>query len=328
MPYSPNFQIIKEMKKTVIIALGGNALSPKNEAGTIQQQFKHTRNSLKAVLNFINKDYNICITHGNGPQVGAEMSRNEISMKKIPPLPLNVLVANTQGAIGYMIQQSLQNALYEINSSREVVSLISQMKVDSNDPAIFKPSKFIGKSFDKDKAFELSKKYKWNIAEQEKNIWRRVVPSPNPLYIFNGKSIKHLVDFGTIVIAGGGGGIPSYNTNKGSLRGLDGVVDKDKTAALIGRIIRASEYFIITDVDNIFLNYNTSKQKKIKVATESEIKKYLNEGHFGVGSMEPKIKSALYFLKHHGEKVIITSIDKIKDAINGNAGTQIIKDKK
>ena len=314
------------MNKTIIIALGGNALSPKNEVGTIQQQFKHTRNSLKAVVHFVKLGYNICITHGNGPQVGAEMSRNEISMSKIPPLPLNVLVANTQGAMGYMIQQSLQNVLYSINSNREVVSIISQMKINIKDPAINKPSKFIGKSFSKEKAEDLSRRYKWEIAEQEQDIWRRVVPSPEPLYIFNGKSIKYLVDYGTIVIAGGGGGIPSYNTEKGSLRGLDGVVDKDKTAALVGRIIRAKEYFIITDVDNIFLNYRKSNQKKINKITVSEIKKYLEQGHFGIGSMEPKIKSALYFLKYHGDKVFITSINNIKSAIKGNAGTQIIND--
>ena len=317
---------MKKSKKTVIIALGGNALSPKDEAGTIQQQFKHTRNSLKAVLHFVKSGYNICITHGNGPQVGAEMSRNEISMDKIPPLPLNVLVANTQGAIGYMIQQSLQNALYSIKSEREVVSFISQMKVNENDPAINKPSKYIGKTFSKEKAEYLSERYKWNIAEQEKGSWRRVVPSPNPLYIFNGNSIKHLVDFGTIVIAGGGGGIPAFNTSKGTLRGLDGVVDKDKTAALIGRIIRAEEYFIITDVDNIYLNYNSKNQKKIDTATETEVKGWLKDGHFGLGSMEPKIKSALYFLKHHGKKVVITSIDKIEDALNNKAGTHITKD--
>ena len=316
---------MKKSKKTVIIALGGNALSPKDEAGTIQQQFKHTRNSLKAVLHFVKSGYNICITHGNGPQVGAEMSRNEISMDKIPPLPLNVLVANTQGAIGYMIQQSLQNALYSIKSEREVVSFISQMKVNENDPAINKPSKYIGKTFSKEKAEYLSERYKWNIAEQEKGSWRRVVPSPNPLYIFNGNSIKHLVDFGTIVIAGGGGGIPAFNTSKGTLRGLDGVVDKDKTAALIGRIIRAEEYFIITDVDNIYLNYNSKNQKKIDTATETEVKGWLKDGHFGLGSMEPKIKSALYFLKHHGKKVVITSIDKIEDALNNKAGTHITK---
>ena len=314
------------MKKTVIIALGGNALSPKKEAGTIEQQFKHTRDSLRAVMNFVKQNYNICITHGNGPQVGAELSKNEISMDIIPPLPLNVLVANTQGAIGYMIQQSLQNALYKIKSNREVVTFISQMKIDSSDPAIKKPTKFIGKVFSENTAYKLAKKYNWKIAKQENNEWRRVVPSPNPLYIFNGKSIKHLVDFGTIVIAGGGGGIAAYNKKDGTLKGLDAVVDKDKTAALLGRIIKAEEYFIITDVDNIYLNYNTKNQQKISLAKASDIKKWLDEGHFGIGSMEPKIKSALYFLKHHGKKVIITSINKLEKAITGKAGTQIIKD--
>tara|TARA_S200000501_G_scaffold89229_2_gene82312 strand:+ start:58346 stop:59290 length:945 start_codon:yes stop_codon:yes gene_type:complete len=312
-------------KKTAIIALGGNALSPKSEAGTIEQQFKHTRKSLKSVMHFVKKDYNICITHGNGPQVGAELSRNEISMNIIPPLPLNVLVANTQGAIGYMIQQSLQNALYDEQSKREVVTFISQMKVDRNDNSMKKPSKFIGKFFSKDEAFELSKKFNWEVAEQEKNQWRRIVPSPEPLYIFNGKSIKHLVDFGTIVIAGGGGGIPAYNKKNGNLKGIDGVVDKDKSSALLGRIIRANEYFIITDVDNIYLNYNKDNQMKIKNATTKDIKKWLKDGHFGLGSMEPKIKSALYFLKHHGQKVVITSIDKIEDALNNKAGTHITK---
>ena len=310
-------------KKTVIIALGGNALSPKSEAGTIEQQFKHTRNSLKSVMHFVKKNYNICITHGNGPQVGAELSRNEISMNIIPPLPLNVLVANTQGAIGYMIQQSLQNSLYSEDSKREVATFISQMKVDRNDKSLKNPSKFIGKIFSEEEAFKLSKKYGWDIAKQENNQWRRVVPSPDPLYIFNGKSIKHLVDFGTIVIAGGGGGIPAYNKKNGNLKGVDGVVDKDKSSALLGRIIKANEYFIITDVDNIYLNYNKDNQKKITNTTADEIKKWLEDGHFGIGSMEPKIKSALYFLKYHGKKVVITSIDKIEEALNNNAGTHI-----
>ena len=314
------------MKKTVIIALGGNALSPKREAGTINQQFHHTRESLKAVMHFVKLKYNICITHGNGPQVGAELSKNEIAMDIIPPLPLNVLVANTQGAIGYMIQQSLQNVLYKEETNREVVTFISQMKINKDDKSLQKPTKYIGKIYSKKQAQELSEKYDWIVKEQEKGEWRRVVPSPNPLYIFNGKSIKHLVDFGTIVIAGGGGGIPAYNEKNGILKGVDGVVDKDKTAALLGRIIRAHEYFIITDVDNIFINYNTKNQKKISNAKVSQIEKWLKNGEFGVGSMEPKIKSALYFLKHHGSRVVITSIDKLELAILGKAGTHITKD--
>ena len=159
------------MQKTVIIALGGNALSPKEEAGTIEQQFKHTRESLKAVMHFVKLNYNICITHGNGPQVGAELLKNEISMEQTPPLPLNVLVANTQGAIGYMVQQSLQNALYKENSDREVVTFISQMKINRDDVSLKEPTKYIGKTYSKEKALQLSKKFGWIVKEQELNKW-------------------------------------------------------------------------------------------------------------------------------------------------------------
>ncbi|MBL7110058.1 MAG: carbamate kinase, partial [Candidatus Marinimicrobia bacterium] len=293
-----------QQNKTVIIALGGNALSPKGEAGTITQQFSHTRESLKSVMHFVRTGYNICLTHGNGPQVGAEMFRNELTADEIPPLPLGVLVANTQGAIGYMIQQSLQNALYKVESSREVVSFISQMKVDRNDPAIEDPTKYIGRRYSKEIAEELSEKYQWKLKEQEPGEWRRVVPSPKPLYIFNGKSIKHLVDFGTIVVAGGGGGIPAYNKADGSLEGLNGVIDKDMSAALLGRVIKAQEMFIITDVDNIYTNFKQPNQQPIMTATSREIQQYLDDGHFQRGTMAPKIRSALYFLKHHGTKVV------------------------
>ena len=177
----------------------------------------------------------------------------------------------------------------------------------------------------KEKAQEYIDVYAWQMKEQEPGIWRRVVPSPSPLYIFNGKSIKHLVDFGTIVIAGGGGGIPAYNLDDGTLEGLNGVIDKDMTAALLVRIIKAQELFIITDVDNIYLNFKTESQEIIRETTAKDIETWLNEGHFWRGSMEPKIKAALYFLKHHGEEVIITSIDNIKQAIQKQAGTRILK---
>ena len=279
-----------QQNPTVMVSLGGNAISPKNESGTIDEQFAHTRESLAAVMGFVKRRYNICISHGNGPQVGAELQRNELTQNIIPPLPLGVLVANTQGAIGYMIQQSLQNALYTEDANREVVSVISQVKVDKDDHALKEPRKYIGKSYDKETAQNLAEKHGWVVKEQESGIWRRVVPSPKPLYIFNGKSIKHLVNYGTIVIAGGGGGIPAYNDENGILHGLDGVVDKDYSAALLGRIIRADELFMITDVDNVYLNYNQENEKKLDSCTISEAEKYLEEGHFGVGSMEQKIK--------------------------------------
>ena len=163
------------------------------------------------------------------------------------------------------------------------------------------------------------------MKKQEPGVWRRVVPSPCPLYIFNGKSIKHLVDFGTIVIAGGGGGIPAFNLEDGTLEGLDGVIDKDMTAALLGRIIKSKELFIITDVDNIYLNFKTDSQEIIYNTNAQNIEKWLNEGQFWRGTMEPKIKAALYFLKHHGEEVVITSINNIEKALKKQAGTRIFK---
>ena len=311
---------------TVIIALGGNAISPKNETGNIEEQFIHTRESLDAVMYFVKERYNICITHGNGPQVGAELLKNEITKDQIPSLPLGILVANTQGAIGYMIQQTLQNALQKHNIDREVVTFISQVKVDGNDPAIKNPTKFIGKTYEEEEAKKISHSYNWAIKEQEKNIWRRVVSSPKPLYIFNGKSVKHLVEFGTIVIAGGGGGIPAFEDSNNILHGLDAVIDKDMSAALLGRVIRAEELFIITDVDQVYLNYGSSNQTKISKTNIKEIKKWINQKQFAEGTMLPKILAAIYFLEHYGSRVVITSLNKVEEALKGQAGTIITKE--
>ena len=319
--------IMSRQNPTVIIALGGNAISPKNETGDIKKQFEHTRESLNAMMHFVRERYNICITHGNGPQVGAELLKNEITKDIIPSLPLGVLVANTQGAIGYMIQQTLQNELQLKDIDREVVTFISQVIVDKDDPTIQNPTKYIGKTYSENEAKKLSNNYGWVIKEQEKNVWRRVVSSPKPLYIFNGNSVKHLVDFGTIVVAGGGGGIPSYEDKDGILYGLDAVIDKDMSAALLGRVIKAEELFIITDVDNVCLNYGSKNQSKISKTNTNELSKWISEKQFGEGTMLPKIHAANYFLKHHGQKVVITSLNKIEEAINGKAGTIITKGK-
>jgi carbamate kinase len=311
------------MPKSVMIALGGNALSPKDEAGTIYQQFAHTRESLEAIMHFVNLDYNLCLTHGNGPQVGDELFRMELTQSDVPPLPLGVCVAETQGSIGYMIQQSLQNALKEKTIDREVVTLITQTIVDADDPTIKNPSKFIGQRFSKDEAVKMAEKFNWTVKEQNEGEWRQVVPSPLPQYIEHGKSIQTLVDNGIIVIASGGGGIPAYWNENGNLEGLDAVVDKDLSAALLGRVIKANELWIITDVDRVCLNYGMDNEEALSQITVSEAKQYYGEGHFQAGSMGPKIQAALYFLKYHGDKVVITSIEGVKEAINDNNGTII-----
>ena len=310
---------------TAIIAMGGNSISPKGETGTIQQQFSHTRETVEGISHFIERGYNLCINHGNGPQVGNELLRMDLTHDQVPPLPLGVCVAGTQGTIGYMIQQSLQNKLRDMELDREVVTLVTQVIVDKDDPTIQEPTKFVGPWYTENEIRPFVEKFGWFIKEQEPGQWRRVVPSPMPEYIMHGKSIKSLVDRGTIVIATGGGGIPVYNDAE-HLEGLDAVIDKDYTAAKLGRIIHAEELWIITDVEYVYRNYGRFDQLPIQELTSSEAKKIYDNGEFQKGSIGPKIKAAMHFLKYHGDKVVITSIPCIKDAIEGNAGTIIKND--
>ena len=310
---------------TAMIAMGGNSISPKGEAGTIQQQFSHTRETVEGISHFIESGYNLCINHGNGPQVGNELLRMDLTYNQVPPLPLGICVAGTQGTIGYMIQQSLQNKMRDMGLDQEVVTLVTQVLVDVDDPSIKEPTKFVGPWYPENEIKPFAEKFGWSIKEQEPGQWRRVVPSPMPEYIMHGKSIKSLVDRGTIVIATGGGGIPVYNDGK-HLEGLDAVIDKDYTAAKLGRILHAQELWIITDVDYVYRNYGQSNQSPIQSLTSSEAKTLYENGEFQKGSIGPKIKAAMHFLKYHGKKVIITSIPCIKDAIEGNVGTIISND--
>jgi len=313
------------MNKTAIIALGGNALSQKKQAGTIGEQFNNTRHSFAQIMEFVRRGYNVCLTHGNGPQVGDELLRMDLTRDTVPPIPLGICVAGTQGTMGYMIQQTFQNALRDENIDKEVVTLVTQVIVHADDPSFQDPLKFVGKRYSLDEATALAEELGWHIKEQEPGKWRRVVPSPDPDFVMHGLSIRTLVESGTIVIAAGGGGIPVYNTEENRLKGIDAVVDKDLSAAKLGRVIRAQEYYIITDVDQVYRDYNTPQQTPIRQMTDIEAKQLQEEGHFQQGSMWPKIRSAIHFLKHHGEKAIITNIENIQDSIDGNAGTTIVK---
>ena len=306
-----------------MIAMGGNSISPKSGNGRIKEQFERTREAFDGISHFIKRGYNLCINHGNGPQVGNEIMRMELTQDTVPTLPLGVCVASTQGSIGYMIQQCLQNKLREMKIDREVVTLVSQVIVDKNDDSFKDPTKYIGKRYTKQEANEMTSDFGWYFKEQEEGKYRRVVPSPMPEYIMHGKSIKALVDRGTIVIASGGGGIPVYNNSLGKLEGLDAVIDKDYSAAKMGRIIRAHELWIITDVDAVYENFGSSNQKRVSSMTTMEAEKLYDEGLFQKGSIAPKVRASIHFLKHHGNKVIITSIPHIEDALNGSAGTEI-----
>ena len=308
---------------TAMIAMGGNSISPIKSSGTISEQFFHVRKSIDGISYFVENGYNICINHGNGPQVGNELLRMDLTKNKVPPLPLGVCVASTQGSIGYMIQQTLQNKLRDLEIDREVVTMVSQVIIDENAAIADIPNKFIGPRYSSREADKASKNFGWSMKEQENGNFRRVVPSPMPKYIMHGQSIKALVNRGTIVIASGGGGIPVYNDKNGHLEGIDAVIDKDHTAAKMGRIIRANELWIITDVDYIYLNYGTKKQKKIKYISRQEIEKLYEKGVFQEGSIAPKVRAAIHFLKHHGKKVVITSVSNIEKAFHGLDGTEI-----
>jgi carbamate kinase len=310
-------------KRTIMIALGGNSLSPKGNAGKIADQFSLASKTMSNLSEFIDLDYNICITHGNGPQVGDELHRMDLTRDLVPPLPLGICVANTQGQIGYMVQQTLQNELRKKTIDREVVTLVTQVIVDKNDKSINDPSKFIGPRYSKSEIEKLIKKLGWLAKEQEPGEWRRVVPSPMPEYIMHGKSIKTLVDRGTIVIAFGGGGIPVFNNKNDRIEGLDAVIDKDYSAAKMGRIIRAQELWIISDIDYLYRNFGKEDASPIKQINTKELNALYKKNIFQEGTIKPKIKAALHFLKYHGEKVVITSIDNIKKALKHKSGTII-----
>jgi len=310
---------------TVMIALGGNSLSPKGKTGSIEDQFSRTRKTMDGLSNFIDLNYNICITHGNGPQVGNELLRMDLTNEQVPPLPLGVCVANTQGQMGYMIQQTLQNKLRDMNIDREVVTLVTQVIIDKNDKSINNPTKYIGPRYSKKDIRPLSNKFNWQIKEQEPGIWRRVVPSPMPDYIMHGKSIKALVDRGTVVIAFGGGGIPVYNDNEHKIEGLDAVIDKDFSAAKMGRIIRAQELWIISDIEYLYRNFGEENQTPYKEISFQDLISLYKNNSFQEGTIKPKIKAAIHFLKHHGEKVVITSMNNIQNALNDQSGTIIRK---
>ncbi|HEX6041249.1 carbamate kinase [Longimicrobium sp.] len=310
--------------KTIVIALGGNALAQPGEEGTITQQFKHTRESLGAVVELAREGWHIAIVHGNGPQVGNELIRNEQSRHLVPPLPLGVLVASTEGWIGYMIQQSLQNALRRGGVERQVVTMVTQVIVDPQDPELQRPTKPIGRTMDEQTARSLAAELGGEVA-QTKGGWRRVVPSPRPTAIVEREMIRSLVGQGHLVIAAGGGGCPVYVHERWGLEGIDAVVDKDRAAAILGRDIGADVLVILTDVDRVYLDYGQPTQRALERLTVAEADALLAGSELGSGSMAPKVEAAADFVRRGGTRAIIARLDQGREAVAGRAGTEIVR---
>ncbi len=312
--------------KTAVVALGGNAITRPDEPDTIANQFRHTRDSLAAIIPLLKQGYNLAITHGNGPQVGNALLRVELSRGKAPILPLGICVADTEGGMGYMIGQSLQNRLHADQIDRQVLTIVTQVIVDRNDPSVKNPSKYVGQFYAEDEARRFEQERGWSVKRHSARGWRRVVPSPMPLSIVEADAIASLVQQGYIVIAAGGGGIPVYVEEDGSYEGLDAVIDKDRASAVLAKQIGASLFVILTDVTHVAIHYDTPKQQDLKRISLAEAERFYQDGHFPPGSMGPKIEAALTFLRGGGDEVLITSINRAAEALHGECGTRITRE--
>jgi len=309
--------------RTAVIAVGGNALSPPGEHSTIADQFRHTRESLGPIVDFALDGWRVVVVHGNGPQVGDELVRNEKARSEVAPLPLGVLVAGTAGWIGYMLQQSLENALRKAGNSRDVVTVLTQVEVAADDPALKDPKKFIGHGLSAVRAREL-RAQGHAVKKDAKGRFRRVVGSPQPLAIHELATIRVLLERDTVVIACGGGGVPIYRDAALGLEGVDAVVDKDLAAAVLARELGAELFLILTDVDAVYTGWGTEQQRAINSMSVSEADRLADEGAFGEGSMAPKVAAAADYVRRTKGRAIITELSKGRAAVQGVGGTEII----
>lgn len=311
------------MKKLAVVALGGNALLQSNQAGTIDEQEGNALATAECLVKLLKRDYNIVITHGNGPQVGNIMLANSAANKLygIPEMPMDICVAYSQGFIGYIIEQQLKNVLEANDMDRDIITITTQVLVNKDDRAFQNPTKPVGPYYSKEEADKFTQEtgaiYKEDVRGRG---WRKVVASPKPLVIINKKTIEKIAREGHIVIAVGGGGIPVFYVEPHKLQGIDAVIDKDYASALLASQINADKFFILTDIPKVCLDYNKPTERQLDKMTISEAKRYLSEGQFPEGSMGPKIRAAIHFVEHSGKDTIIT-----KTTLLGidNGGTRI-----
>lgn len=316
---------MQKQKKIAVVVLGGNAIIRRGEEGKIQQQFVNTRKALEGVMELVRRGYRLVITHGNGPQVGNLFLMVESTKDFIPELPLEICVADTQSQIGYMIQQSLNNHLIREGHKHRVITLITQVVVDKRDPYLHTPKKPIGPFYSEEKAREIEQLYKWKVVGDSERGYRIVVPSPEPLRIVELRIIKSLLENDIIVIAAGGGGIPVIQTADNTYEGIDAVIEKDLTAGLMARDLQADLFIILTGVDRVAKNFNTPEEETFEQLSIVEALTYMQQGQFPHSTMGPKIKAAIDFLKTCDGEVIITSVNKMIEALDGKNGTRVVR---
>ena len=308
-----------------MIALGGNAIKQPHDKGTYKEQMANVETASDQIAEIARQGYEIAITHGNGPQVGNLAIQQEQGVSMVPAQPLFILGSMTQGQIGYMMQQSLQNLL--ALEGKQVATVVTQVIVSTDDPDFQDPTKPVGPYYDERSAKKLAAENDWIVKQVKPNgdkPWRRVVPSPIPLGIAEAAIIKKMIEYGAIIIASGGGGIPVYRNNAGKLDGVDAVIDKDRAGAKLAEEVGADIFLILTDVEYALLNFGTDHEQPVRKVTVDQAKNYLKEGHFKAGSMGPKIEAAMGFVERGGDHAIITSLDKAVDALAGKTGTHIV----
>ena len=304
------------------MALGGNAITRPGEKGTVEQDYANLDDSLDGIVALLERGYEIVLTHGNGPQVGNQMIRVEVARDEAPVLPLDLMGADVQGGMGYMIERVLRGKLGKKGMAHRVCCLITMVEVDAQDPAFENPSKFVGPFYEQDEIERLRERG-WVIREDPGRGWRRVVPSPEPIAVIEQHAIGTLIESGAVVICGGGGGIPVSRTPSGELVGVEGVIDKDLASVVIALSVGASELVILTGAEKVMLNFGKPDATPISIMSVFEARRYHNEGHFPAGSMGPKIEAACRFIEGGGSRTRITDPFKLEEALEGHTGTWV-----
>lgn len=311
--------------KLAVLAIGGNSLIKDKNHIAMSWQYEAVKETGKYIAELIAEGMSIVITHGNGPQVGFIYRRGELGRHELPLIPLDICGADTQGAIGYMIQKALLNHFRRMGVAKKVTTVVTQTLVNTDDPSFQHPTKPIGSFMPEEEALANRKEFGWEVVEDAGRGFRRVVPSPIPREIIELDVIRLLIERGYVVVATGGGGIPVIRNDRGEIEGVEAVIDKDLASSLLARNLGADTFIISTAIDAVYLNFGTENQKPIAHATLSEIKRYLAEGHFKPGSMKPKIESIILFLEGGGKKAIITSPENLLKSVRGESGTTIVK---
>ena len=310
------------MKQKALIAIGGNSLIRAGERGTVDEQYDNARATAKSIAEMVRLGWELVITHGNGPQVGAALLRSERAAAEVYTHTLDMCVATTQSEIGFIIQRALEHELAEAGINKNVTIIPTMVRVDESDPAFLNPTKPIGPFYTKSVAHEKKRLLKWDIVEDAARGYRRVVASPEPVEVMGLGFISKVLEMGIIAVALGGGGIPVFYKDN-MIIGSEAVIDKDRSSALLANCLNVDLFIISTDTDQVYLNYKKANQQGLKNVTAGEMEKYFEQGHFPPGSMGPKVQSAIKFLKSGGKKCIITSYEYLMDALDGKAGTHI-----